>query len=277
MESYVKSLLNRLENELQKIDPEGSALRRHEKIIKLTQASIRDIKKYHSKHPFRSKAVEIHYFKKEAPYFFEKLFFSTKAMKLELFRFSTEREVFVSYMQTELKNIHFFFQHHGDLIQYFLVDGDYMDEKVFTHSELEDWGIDPLAVTDSLFCVGSYLMAWMRANEEYRALLEREIRQSLHGPKEGADGRVRKHYGFKGSGADAAEIIDSWDRLQVITVNGTRATLKEIKEMWEAVFEMNMGNISEKKRLNHARKKEKTPFLNRMIRVLLGEDIGEHH
>ncbi len=40
--------------------------------------------------------------------------------------------------------------------------------------------------------------------------------------------------------------------------------------MYEGLFGMKLGNISEKKRVNHARKKEKTPFLKKMVEVLSG-------
>jgi hypothetical protein len=267
MSTFIKTLLDRLETELEEARSEASPVRRYEISIRLTQASIREVKKYNSRHPFKTPSDEIHYFKREAPSFLEKTFFFAKAKKLELFRFSADKEFLISYIGTELKNIHFFFQRHAEFIQYFLVDGSHMDEKYFTRKDQEDWNIDEMAgLSADNMCSASYLIGWIRANQQYRPLLEKEMCRLQHG--ETTDLQPVKVYGFKGSGADATEIIDAWNKLRLITVDGKEATQKQLKEMWELFFRMNLGNISENKRINHARKKEKTPFLNKMIRAL---------
>lgn len=241
--------------------------------LKLTSAALGDLKKFIAAHQFKNLSAEIQYFKKEAPQFYSLHFFYERALKLEQQKMFSERKALSAYIKKELKAIGVFYRENAEFIQYQQFGDSFLDDKRFLRDLPEMRFKDNVAVAlgDQL-CWASYLAAWLLTYERYKPLLEKEILGIKHPEMVSVAVGPAKTYGFMASTADLTEIIDSWDKLEVITVNGKKATLKEIKEMFEGLFGIKLGNISETKRVNHARKKEKIPFLKKMAEALGGDD-----
>jgi hypothetical protein len=79
----------------------------------------------------------------------------------------------------------------------------------------------------------------------------------------------RKYY-WKGTAADLVELIYGLKGVGVIEVEGRAAEIKEIAELFEGLLGKELTKIYYTRMMNQKRKKDKTPFLNRMIRAVMG-------
>jgi RteC protein len=277
MITYVQGLLAKLDAGIGDIRMETGTSLYYTQCLKLTSGSIRDLKKYIRTHPFKSLSAEIQYYKFEAPDFYGKHFFYERALKLEQHATISDRKELSSYIKKELKAMRAFYRENADYVQYQQVGDSFMDDKRFVSDLPEMQIITNAAITlgDDI-CWASLVAARMLAYARYKPLLQRQMDLIKHPESAGVGGGQTKIYGFRGTLADAIEIIDCWGRLEVITVNGRTGTQKEITEMWEGLFGMKLGNVSGRKRVNHARKKEKTPFLKKMVKALEEEDSHQN-
>lgn len=268
----MKLLQGKLQAELDKASLETSPVSRYDKSMKLTKAVIEELKGYIATNPFADQAAEIRYYKTLAPFFYSSYFFFIKAYNLEIFRLSASKDNQLSFMEQELKAIAQFFSTHGDFVRYFYMAANYLDEQLFTRQVPETWMLDEVTVIiDSNFCLASYRVSCILANERYRGLLEEETERLKNPQHVSSHSFPGKRFDFMGSCADATELIYALGRRQLVQIDGVNADIKALAQAFEEVFQKKLGNIYEKNRLNQLRKKDKTPFLNSLIRALQGE------
>jgi hypothetical protein len=82
---------------------------------------------------------------------------------------------------------------------------------------------------------------------------------------------VRKQYSWKGTEADLVELIYALRGCRKIEVEGRPADIKEVAELFENWFGKKLANVYWTGMVNQKRKKDKTPFLNSLIKVVGGE------
>ena len=86
---------------------------------------------------------------------------------------------------------------------------------------------------------------------------------------------IGKQFRWKGTDADLVELIYGLFLRGVIEVEGRAAEVKEIAERLGSYLGRELPNVYYTKMANKRRKKDKTPFLNSLIKVLLGGAGGE--
>jgi hypothetical protein len=86
---------------------------------------------------------------------------------------------------------------------------------------------------------------------------------------------VGKQYRWEGTDADLVELIYALKGVKVITADGRPADIKDLAEMFGNWFGKELPNVYWTGMVNQKRKKDKTPFLHRLIRVLVGEGEEE--
>ncbi len=82
---------------------------------------------------------------------------------------------------------------------------------------------------------------------------------------------ARKQYRWTGTDADLVELIYGLKAVNKITADGQTADIKDIAEMFSGCFEKELPNVYWTGMVNQKRKKDKTPFLNSMIRGVASE------
>ena len=86
---------------------------------------------------------------------------------------------------------------------------------------------------------------------------------------------VEKKYSWKGTDADLVELIYGLKGRCVIEVNGRPADIKDIAQMFAGCFGKELANVYWTGMANQKRKKDKTPFLNSLIKGVASEGDGE--
>jgi hypothetical protein len=82
---------------------------------------------------------------------------------------------------------------------------------------------------------------------------------------------VGKQYRWTGTDADLVELIYALKGSNKITADGRPADIKDIAELFRNCFGKELANVYWTGMVNQKRKKDKTPFLNSLIRVVMGE------
>jgi len=83
---------------------------------------------------------------------------------------------------------------------------------------------------------------------------------------------VGKQFRWKATDADLVELIYALKARGVIEVDGRPADIKEIAELFCGFFGKELRNVYWTGMTNQKRKKDKAPFLNSLIKLLLGEE-----
>lgn len=86
---------------------------------------------------------------------------------------------------------------------------------------------------------------------------------------------TEKQYRWKATDADLVELIYALKNVNVIELDGQPADIKSIAEMFRLCFGREIPNVYYTQMSNQRRKKDKTPFLNSLIKVMAEEEDGE--
>jgi hypothetical protein len=246
---------------------EPNKIRQANSISQGIQSIIGNINTYLKDRPFESIHDEIRYYKTEAPFYYSRLFLYLKICKLELFKQTSGKDKQAAYLANEIDEIDKFFSLHSDFVHYMLLESTYLDEKLFSRSAHVDCTLDDIA---SIICenltVASYKTAWIKANEVYKERLVFEL-ELLKNP-ELIKNRPYIRFEWNCTIADATEIITGLSIKNAVKANGKIADIKQLTEMWTQLFQMQIPNIYDKKRINQKRKKEKTPFLSSIVKAM---------
>jgi hypothetical protein len=82
---------------------------------------------------------------------------------------------------------------------------------------------------------------------------------------------VGKQYRWTGTDAALTELIYALRGVNVITADGQPADIKDLAELFGGWFGKELPNVYWTGMMNQKRKKDKTPFLNRLIRGVASE------
>ena len=86
---------------------------------------------------------------------------------------------------------------------------------------------------------------------------------------------VGKRYLWKGKDAELVELIYALKKREVIVVDGQPADIKDLAELFRNWFGRELPNVYYTQMENQRRKKDKTPFLNSLIKVLGSGELGD--
>jgi hypothetical protein len=86
---------------------------------------------------------------------------------------------------------------------------------------------------------------------------------------------IGKQFRWKGTDADLVELIYALKGCRKIEVDGRPADIKDIAELFKHWFGKELPNVYWTGMVNKKRNKDKTPFLNSLIRGVGEEEEGE--
>lgn len=185
MDRFYKQLERELDGKLAAMTAERDPVIRNSNSVKLVKDSINQLREYARVHPFGSLSEEVHYFKDLAPRLYGALFYFLKVYQVELERKHAGPERMEVFLQQELRAIEQFFRRNGDFCRYFYMQATCMDEILFTRKEWENAILEDVQVIMEMdYCLGSYWVARLKANEQLRGYLK-EQREALRQPPSG--------------------------------------------------------------------------------------------
>lgn len=271
MERMVSEMERALEIALAEIGREKNAVLRYDRSVKQVQAGIEGLKEHLRITPFTGMAEEIFYFRELAPRFYSRLFYFMKLQQVESFRLYASAARFREALERELQGIEDFFLRHNDICRYYYQQTYYWDEQLFTRRGRVNWPTDDISVIlDADFCLGSYWVSWIKANERYRVWLEGELRALSRA--EAVPSAAGKPAGLKwvGSSTDLVELINGMH----LAGSFGEITLKETMEWFEGAFGIDLGHFYATWQEIARRKKSRTKYVDLMRERLMEKMEG---
>jgi hypothetical protein len=247
-----------------------SRLKKAERIIALTTQSLQELKALVLKHGFSKKGDEIYFFKELKPKVFSQLIYNTKVKQVEstlpYLGYIKDKE---KYLANELRNIGLYFQTNLDFCHYLRNDLSYMDEKYFTRGQADGQLLDEsfLSITDQDFSTCyDYKVACLLAYDLLTVYLNKKV-ENIHGNADESFVVNEASLPLRWTGSKIA-LVELIYALQASgCINHGHAGIKDLKEMFEKVFEIELGDcyrlFLEIKARNHT-----TKFLDQLCESL---------
>jgi RteC protein len=257
MEVFVQQLKERLDSELNEIDPACNPLKGHDQRIGLIKKYIDDLKQFIIANPFADLASEIYYYRHAAPLFESQFVYATNLYNVELSRITMDNDEFHSYLETELNRAKCLLRKYGPFHRYYCAQRDFKDELLFTRKGSRELLAEKPVRMDDNFCWGSYMLSRILAYAQYREFLHQELQKkdpiavSLPIPSESKITKVQ-----------AAELTASIFESKLLYFDKQPASLVQIKERVEVFFNIDLKNMTGLDQKNRARKIEDAPFLD---------------
>ena len=222
---------------------EDSPLKNARKIIALTTQSLQELKALVLKHQFANQKEEIHFFKILKPKIFSQLIYYAKVKQVETtlpyFSYPEEKE---RYLRNKLRIISRFFQRNTDFYRYMNNELSHMDDKYFVRGHLNCHLFDDsfLSMTDQFFSTcydhkASYLLAY----DKLTMYLNNKVK-NINRPDEDifVENKPTPLLQWTGTKIALVELIYALQASGCI--NNGNASIKEVKEMFEKVIEIDL-------------------------------------
>lgn len=215
---------------------------------------------------------EIVFFKEMKPEVLGLLLYFNKIHNIELKRPIGSNETQSEYYDKELKSLTYFFERNLDFHQYYRANSTHLDEIYFVRGKSNpELCVDSAQyILDPLFSTGyDYKVAKIICNEMLRIYLNKKKHslEKLVTIKKKRESLPANNLKWTGSKADATElgyaIRDSG------AINYGNVDIKEIMNFIEVNFDIDLGDYYRTYVALKSRKKDRTPFLNRLIESLI--------
>lgn len=270
MRKFYEKESKRTHFELQSVDLEGCDISIEDTIrmIKFLEVSLSELRKFFLQIKPLSIEDEILFFKEIKPEILGLLLYFNKIHNIELKRPIGSNETQSEYYNKELKSMTFFFERNLDFHQYYRAKSTYLDEYYFVRGKSDHHLCADSAryILDPLFSTGyDYKVAKIICNEMLRIYLNKK-KYSLEKQviiKKNRELLPTSNLKWTGSKADATELGYSIRDSGVI--NNGNVDIKEIMSFIEASFDIDLGDYYRTYVAIKSRKKDRTPFLNRLI------------
>jgi len=238
-------------------------LKRNQLIIKAVEKELYKLKEFIIKYSFKDEDEEIYFFKKIKPKFFSKLLYYRNVYKIEINHPIGSNKAIEDYYFKELDKLKDYYDFNKDFINYLRSGSNYLDDIYFIRGKDNHDLIHEYFFMDRdprFFTIGDVQVSKMLANNQLEKYLKNKINE-LSNKDENIDvPKVRLTW--TGSKIDLIELIYALDTLKCI--NNGNINLKQIKEYFEIVFNLDIGPNISRAYYDMRIRKEKTPFLDKL-------------
>jgi len=274
MRDFYTRLSGKIQTELQSIDLEGCdiSIKDSVKMVKYLEDCLTELRDYFLVLKSISPEEEIAFFKEMKPEVLGLLLYFNKIHNVELKRPIGSNETQSEYYDKELKSLTYFFERNLDFHQYYRANSTYLDEQYFVRGKSSpQLCVDSAKyILDPLFSTGyDYKVAKIICNEMLRIYLNKK-KYSLEKQviiKKNRELLPHTNLKWTGSKADATELGYSIRDSGVI--NHGNVDVKEIMSFLEISFDIDLGDYYRTYVAIKSRKKDRTPFLNKLIEALI--------
>jgi hypothetical protein len=235
-------------------EEESDELKATAKNIQVIRESLLELKQFIHQYEFKNQEEEIRFFKEIKPGFLSKYFYCDQLLSILIGESFTDLHDKKKYYRKALKQIRKFQKRNNDFYQYWITDGDYLDDKFFTRKKAlpNDPNLD-----DKFSTLYDIKLGQLMAYRELKNDLNSKIKNGHHEPK----------LQWTGSKAALVELIYA---LQTVGVfNNATTDVKQIATCFEELFDVNLGNFYDTFQEIKIRKRIQTRFLDLMKEKLL--------
>lgn len=275
MDKY-EQLINDLETELSKIETvQENILTSTEKEIALCRLSLLQMREWVLKEKFPDRETEVCFFKHLKPKVYGKLLFY-----MSIFEIEGKKPEFMGsdfqrkYYENELEKLHAFFEANAGLVQYLRCGCTSLDDLYFVRgvTQVPAPPSNHYFLVDEQFCtLHDYTVSLIRANEELCTYIQQQISTlDIFTPVNSPDASVKQiksTLNWTGSKLALVELVYSLHYSGMI--NGGLAGIKELADVFQTVFNIDLKEYYRTWLVIRQRKKERTTLLDHMKTTLL--------
>lgn len=274
MKDFYTRISGKIKIELQTVDLEGCdiSIKESVRMIKLLEDCLSELRDYFLVLKSISVQNEIEFFKEMKPEVLGLLLYFNKIHNVELKRPIGSNETQSEYYDKELMSLTYFFERNLDFHQYYRANSTYLDEQYFIRgkSSLQLCVDSAKYILDPLFSTGyDYKVAKIICNEMLRIYLNKK-KHSIEKQviiKKSRELLPNSNLKWTGSKADATEL--GYSMKDSGAINYGNVDIKEIMSFIEVSFDIDLGDYYRTYVAIKSRKKDRTPFLNKLIESLI--------
>ena len=241
-------------------------------VVEFLQRSLEDLRTYIVNHPFSNKEEEIYFFKHIKPEVLSRLLYFTEIYNTEMRKPHGSIEVLKKYYNDRLDELTSYFESNLDFYQYYRSKATHLDSHYFVRGHI-DFKLCPNCVPydrDPEFSTCyDHKAAQILAND----MLCIYLNKKLHGvDKQVIISKSRSflpEHPFRWTATKIAAVELGYAIYAAGVLNNGQADIKEIMTFMEASFQIDLGDYYRTYITMKDRKKDRTSFLNSLIKSLL--------
>lgn len=241
-------------------------------VVEFLQRSLEDLRTYIVNHPFSNKEEEIYFFKHIKPEVLSRLLYFTEIYNTEMRKPHGSIEVLKKYYNDRLDELTSYFESNLDFYQYYRSKATHLDSHYFVRGHI-DFKLCPNCVPydrDPEFSTCyDHKAAQILAND----MLCIYLNKKLHGvDKQAIIAKSRSflpEHPFRWTATKIAAVELGYAIYAAGVLNNGQADIKEIMTFMEASFQIDLGDYYRTYITMKDRKKDRTSFLNSLIKSLL--------
>ena len=241
-------------------------------VVEFLQRSLEDLRAYIVNHPFSSKEEEIYFFKHIKPEVLSRLLYFTEIYNTEMRKPHGSIEVLKKYYNDRLDELTSYFESNLDFYQYYRSKATHLDNHYFVRGHI-DFKLCPNCVPydrDPEFSTCyDHKAAQILAND----MLCIYLNKKLHGvDKQVIIAKSRSflpEHPFRWTATKIAAVELGYAIYAAGVLNKGQTDIKEIMTFMEASFQIDLGDYYRTYITMKDRKKDRTSFLNSLIKSLL--------
>ena len=241
-------------------------------VVEFLQRSLEDMRTYIVNHPFSNKEEEIYFFKHIKPEVLSRLLYFTEIYNTEMRKPHGSIEVLKKYYNDRLDELTSYFESNLDFSQYYRSKATHLDSHYFVRGHI-DFKLCPNCVPydrDPEFSTCyDHKAAQILAND----MLCIYLNKKLHGvDKQVIIAKSRSflpEHPFRWTATKIAAVELGYAIYAAGILNNGQADIKEIMTFMEASFQIDLGDYYRTYITMKDRKKDRTSFLNSLIKSLL--------
>ena len=241
-------------------------------VVEFLQRSLEDLRTYIVNHPFSNKEEEIYFFKHIKPEVLSRLLYFTEIYNTEMRKPHGSIEVLKKYYNDRLDELTSYFESNLDFYQYYRSKATHLDNHYFVRGPI-DFKLCPNCVPydrDPEFSTCyDHKAAQILAND----MLCIYLNKKLHGvDKQVIIAKSRSflpEHPFRWTATKIAAVELGYAIYAAGVLNNGQADIKEIMTFMEASFQIDLGDYYRTYITMKDRKKDRTSFLNSLIKSLL--------
>ena len=241
-------------------------------VVEFLQRSLEDMRTYIVNHPFSNKEEEIYFFKHIKQEVLSRLLYFTEIYNTEMRKPHGSIEVLKKYYNDRLDELTSYFESNLDFYQYYRSKATHLDSHYFVRGHI-DFKLCPNCVPydrDPEFSTCyDHKAAQILAND----MLCIYLNKKLHGvDKQVIIAKSRSflpEHPFRWTATKIAAVELGYAIYAAGILNNGQADIKEIMTFMEASFQIDLGDYYRTYITMKDRKKDRTSFLNSLIKSLL--------
>lgn len=241
-------------------------------VVEFLQRSLEDLRTYIVNHPFSNKEEEIYFFKHIKPEVLSRLLYFTEIYNTEMRKPHGSIEVLKKYYNDRLDELTSYFESNLDFYQYYRSKATHLDNHYFVRGHI-DFKLCPNCVPydrDPEFSTCyDHKAAQILAND----MLCIYLNKKLHGvDKQVIIAKSRSflpEHPFRWTATKIAAVELGYAIYAAGVLNNGQTDIKEIMTFMEASFQIDLGDYYRTYITMKDRKKDRTSFLNSLIKSLL--------